>query len=97
MAFETWVKDSHTQYFGNNDFNTTSLPKYEALVISDEVNKEKFTVYLKSHQQGQTYYYNFCKHCVETGVEKWFVCLDKMTSTYYDKAGIEILIENVPQ
>ena len=97
MAFETWVKNSHTKYFGNNDFNTTSLPKYEALVISDEVNKEKFTVYLKSHQQGQTYYYNFCKHCLETGVEKWFVCLDKMTSTYYDKAGIEILIENVPQ
>jgi len=96
-AFEPWVKDSHTQYFGNNDFNTTSLPKYEELIISDEVNKEKFTAYLKSHQQGQTDYYTFCKHCAETGIEKWFVCLDKMTCTYYDKAGTEVLVENVPQ
>jgi len=96
-AFETGVKDSHTKYFGNDDFSTTSLPKYDDLLIVDEVNKDKFSAYLKSHQQGQTEYYTFCKNCAETGIEKWFVCLDKMTCTYYDKAGNEILIENVPQ
>lgn len=62
-----------------------------------KVNKEKFTAYLKSHQQGQTDYYTFCKHCAETGIEKWFVCLDKMTCTCYDKSGNEVLVENVPQ
>ncbi|WP_421945176.1 DUF1398 domain-containing protein [Pedobacter sp.] len=96
-AYETWVKDSHTQYFGVSDFSTASLPKYDELAITDEIDKEKFVGYLKSHQQGQTDYYTFCKHCAETGIEKWSVCLDKMTCTYYDKAGTEVLVENVPQ
>ncbi|MDN3587519.1 DUF1398 family protein [Pedobacter aquatilis] len=96
-AFETWVEDSHTQYFGNDEFNTTSLPKYDNLEITDVLNKDKFVIYLKSHQQGQTDYYTFCKSCAETGIEKWFVCLDKMTCTYYDKAGREVLVENVPE
>ena len=96
-AYETWVKDSHTQYFSVSDFSTASLPKYDELAITDEIDKEKFVGYLKSHQQGQTDYYTFCKHCAETGIEKWSVCLDKMTCTYYDKAGTEVLVENVPQ
>jgi uncharacterized protein YbcV (DUF1398 family) len=33
---------------------------------------------------------------VETGVEKWFVGLDKMTCIYYDKIGNEILVEQIP-
>jgi uncharacterized protein YbcV (DUF1398 family) len=29
-------------------------------------------------------------------LEKWFVSLDEMTCTYYDKAGNKILVEKVP-
>ena len=28
IAFETWVIDSHTEYYGKNDFKTKSLPQY---------------------------------------------------------------------
>jgi uncharacterized protein YbcV (DUF1398 family) len=96
MAFETWVIDSHTDYFGANDYRTSSLPMYIDLVVAHTSNKTKFERYLKIHQQGQTDYLTFCKHCAETGIEKWFVCLTKMTCTYYDKAGNEILIEQIP-
>lgn len=96
-AFETWVKDSHTEYFGKNDYQTKSQPQYENLVIANDSDKEKFTHYLKIHQQGETDYFTFCQQCAETGIEKWFVCLDKMTCTYYDKAGSEILIEEILQ
>jgi uncharacterized protein YbcV (DUF1398 family) len=51
---------------------------------------------LKIHQQGKTDYITFCKDCAETGIEKWFVSLDEMTCTYYDKAGNKVLIEKVP-
>lgn len=34
-GFETWVKDSHTEYFGDTNFSTQSNPKYDELVISD--------------------------------------------------------------
>ena len=95
-AFETWVKDSHTEYFGENGYQTKSQPQYENLLIANDSDKEKFSHYLKIHQQGETDYFTFCKQCAETGIEKWFVCLDEMTCTYFDKAGREILVEKIP-
>lgn len=97
VAFETWVIDSHTVYKGANGFKTESLPQYESLVIDDDCDKETFGRYLKSHQQGKTDYYQFCKHCAETGVEKWIVNLVSMTCTYYDKAARPVLIEGIPE
>lgn len=96
IAFETWVVDSHTKYFGQNDFTTKSNSKYDALQITNNCDKEKFISYLKIHQRGATDYFTFCKHCAETGIEKWLVELEKMTCTYFDKAGNIILIENIP-
>lgn len=95
-AFETWVIDSHTDYFGNSDFQAQSQPKYQKLEIADKCNGKMFGNYLKIHQQGKTDYYTFCNHCAETGIEKWFVSLEEMTCTYYDKAGNKILEEPIP-
>ncbi len=96
-AYETRVKDGHTEYFGENGYRTSSSPIYEEKQISDSGNKTAFEHYLKIHQHGKTDYLTFCNDCAETGIEKWFVCLDKMTCTYYDKAGKEILVEVIPQ
>ncbi|MEC7263914.1 MAG: DUF1398 family protein [Bacteroidota bacterium] len=96
LSFETWVFDSHTEYFGENGFQTNSKPKYENLIVADISDKDKFGEYLKIHQKGKTDYFTFCNHCAETGIEKWNVDLEKMTCTYYDKAGNKILVEIVP-
>ena len=90
-GFETWVKDSHTVYFGKNDFCIQSKPNYQELSIAANSDKENFKSRLKEHQQGKTDYFTFCKDCAETGIEKWMVRLDAMTCTYYDKPGNEIL------
>ena len=96
ISFETWVCDSHTIYFGKNGFKTKSKPKYDNLKITDISDKDHFGEYLRIHQNGETDYFTFCNHCAETGIEKWNVNLEKMTCTNYDKAGNEILVENVP-
>ena len=95
-AFETWVVDSHTEYFGKDGYTTKSKPKYEGLIIAPNSDKEKFSHCLKIHQQGKTDYLTFCNDCAATGIEKWIVSLDAMTCTYYDKAGNEILTEQIP-
>lgn len=95
-SFETWVKDSNTEYFGENDFKTTSEPQYKDLAIADDSDQEKFIQQLKSHQRGETDYMKFCEDCAETGIEKWIVDLDQFTCIYYDKAGNEILTEEIP-
>ena len=51
IAFETWVVDSHTNYFGTDNFEITSDAQYDDLMIVDDVNIEKFTAYLKNHQK----------------------------------------------
>ncbi len=96
-AYETRVKNSDTDYFGANDYRASSIPMYGDLAIADSSDKAKFEHYLKIHQQGETDYLTFCRQCAETGIEKWFVCLDEMTCTYYDKAGNKILAEQIPQ
>lgn len=96
-AYETWVKDGHTEYFGKKNYRTSSHAKYEDLDIANTNNKEEFKLYLKIHQQGETDYFTFCKQSAETGIGKWFVCLDKMTCTYYNKAGNEVLVEQIPE
>jgi len=95
-TFETWVKDSHTIYFGINGFQTQSNPQYDNLEIMPHLELDKFKDYLKIHQQGQTDYYTFCQHCAQTGIEKWIVDLSQMTCTYYDQSNIAVLTENIP-
>ena|SRR5690606_15497998 len=97
IGFVTWVKDSRTEYLGENNFTTNSKPKYDELIISGNSDKENFQTQLKKHQQGETDYFTFCKDCAKTGIEKWVVRLDEMTCIYYDKVGNEILVEQIPQ
>lgn len=96
VAFETWVNDSHTVYFGNANYQIQSTGKYNLLSISSESKVEAFKNCLKIHQNGETDYFMFCQHCAETGIEKWIVSLTEMTCTYFDVEGNEILIEQIP-
>src|ERR1700712_3421195 len=85
--YETFVSDGHTLFFGNNNYQIQSDPKYSELNIANISDKERFKHYLKSHQRGQTDYPTFCNHSAQTGVEKWTVDMNLMTCTYYDKAS----------
>lgn len=95
-SFKTRVKDSQTEYFGENGYSTKSQPKYDELMIENKVDKELFIKQLKSHQRGETDYMKFCKDCAETGIEKWIVDLNQFTCIYYDQSGNEILTEEIP-
>ena len=95
-SFETFVFDNHTNYYGKDDFQTSSEGFLEALTIADESNIEQFKADLKAHQQGKTDYMTFLNDCAKSGVEKWIVVMDKMTCSYYDKAGKEMVVETIP-
>jgi len=94
--YEAYVSDGHTDYHGRSDYTATVPAKYEPMAIANIPQTEKFVAELLAHQQGKTDYLTFIKMCAETGIEKWEICMDKMTCTYYDKAGNEILVEKIP-
>jgi len=96
IGYDTFVADGHTDYYGENNFKTSTGVKYDSLAIAEKSNADQFKHDLKSHQQGKTDYPTFCSDCAKSGIEKWAVRMDKMTCTYYDRAGDEILVELVP-
>jgi uncharacterized protein YbcV (DUF1398 family) len=96
IYYETFVGDGHTDYFGKDDYKTSSSAKYASLHISDEADPATFSADLKAHQQGQTDYPTFCNDCAKSGIEKWVVDLRQMTCAYFDRAGCEVLVEEIP-
>jgi uncharacterized protein YbcV (DUF1398 family) len=95
--YETFVSDGHTDYYGVDDYKTSSTAKYAVLSVVENSNVEQFKADLKAHQQGKTDYPTFCNDCAKSGIEKWIVSLGNMTCTYFNKSGNEILQEQVPQ
>jgi uncharacterized protein YbcV (DUF1398 family) len=96
VSFETFVFDNHTNYYGKGNFKTSSEGFLEPLTSADNSNIEQFKADLKAHQQGKTDYITFLNDCAKSGVEKWIVVMDKMTCSYYDKAGNEMVVETIP-
>jgi len=95
--YEAYVTDGHIDYH-NGSKHTAKVPaKYDPLIIADTSKNEEFKAELVAHQQGKTDFLTFIKMCAVFGIEKWAICMDKMTCTYYDKAGNEILVEEIPQ
>lgn len=96
MYYETFVCDGHTHYFGDNDYKASSAARYEPMVIAEECNTEQFKKDLKIHQQGGSDFPQFINSCAAQGIKKWAVSMQKMTCTYFDKAGNEVLVEQIP-
>ena len=95
--YEAYVTDGHINYHGANSHTAKVPAKYEPLKIAGTPKTEEFKAELLAHQQGKTDFLTFIRMCATFGVEKWAIRMDKMTCTYYDKAGNEILIEQIPQ
>lgn len=94
--YETYVSDGHTDYYGNNNYKTSTQPKYSQLEINKISKVEQFKADLKAHQHGKTDYPTFCEDCAKSGILKWKVNMEKMTCCYYNKAGEEVLVEVIP-
>lgn len=96
VKYKTHVADGHTKFEGSNNFKIQSDPKYPAKIISEKSNKEEFAKGLKEHQQGKNDYPTFCNLSAQHGVDHWTVDTTKMTCTYYDLSGKQVLEEIIP-
>lgn len=95
--YEAYVSDGHIDYHGKNDYTVKVPAKYEPLAIADISKDEEFKTELIAHQQGKTDFLTFIKMCAKFGVERWEICIDKMTCTYYNKVEKKLLVEAIPQ
>src|SRR5690606_7315472 len=91
MHYDTFVINGTSDYYSENH-KVSIGAKYDKLTIAETSNTEQFKSHVEAHQQGNTNYPTFCSDCAKSGIEKWVIYLDKMTCTYYDKAGNEIFV-----
>ncbi|MGE0930998.1 DUF1398 domain-containing protein [Peijinzhouia sedimentorum] len=94
--YEAYVSDGHIDYHGQDNFTAKVPAKYASLAIAETSTMEPFKEALIAHQQGKTDFLTFIKMCATFGIEKWTICMDKMTCSYYNKAGNEVLVEEIP-
>lgn len=97
LHYATFVANGHTDYYGTGGYSISSPAMYDVKEVATVPVEHHFRSALLAHQNGKTDYLTFCNDAATSGVEKWVVRLDAMTCTYYDKAGNEILVEQVPQ
>ena len=94
--YEAYVTDGHIDYHGANHYTAKVPAKYNPLEIASISKGEDFKNELLAHQQGKTDFLTFIQMSATFGIEKWAISMEKMTCTYYDKAGNEILVEQIP-
>jgi uncharacterized protein YbcV (DUF1398 family) len=91
------VADGHSEYFGTNGHGVTSPAAHETLPVADTSNREAFLEHLNRHNRHQTSYLEMSKGVAESGIEKWTVDTNRMTMTFYDRAGRELLVEAIEE
>ncbi len=56
---------------------------------------EAFLEHLRRHEQGATTSLEMSRGLAQSGIEKWTVDTGRMTMTFYDRAGREMLVEQI--
>lgn len=93
--YDSYVTDGHSEYFGKRGYTVISPPAHERLSIAETSNRERFLQHLKLSEQGKTTYIEMSRGFAESGIEKWSVDTSKMTMTFSDKAGNDMLVESI--
>jgi uncharacterized protein YbcV (DUF1398 family) len=94
-TYDSYITDEHSEYVGEDGQKVVSPPIHKKLSIAATRNRENFMRYLRLHEQGKTSYEEMSQGLAESGVEKWTFDTNKMTLTYFDKAGELFLVEDI--
>ena len=92
---DSFITDGHSEYHGADKQKLVSAPEHEKLTVADISNREGLLIHLNLHEQGKTDYLQMSQGLADSGIEKWTFDSRQMTIAYYDKAGNELLLEDI--
>ena len=93
--YDSFITDGHSEYFGIDNQMVISPPVHKKLTIANTSSREDLLKHLNLHNQGKTNYLEMSRGLAESGIEKWSFDTSKMTITYYDTEGREMLVEAI--
>ena len=95
VQYDSFIMDGHSEYYGNHGQKLVSPPVHEYIAIAKTTNRESFLNQLNLHSEGKTNYLELSTGLANSGIEKWTFDTHKMTLTYYDRDGREMLVEEI--
>lgn len=95
IKYDSFISDGHSEYYGEDGQKLVSPPAHENLIVADISNLEALHIHLNLHEQGKTDYFQMSQGLADSGIEKWTFDTEQMTIAYYDKAGNELLLEDI--
>jgi uncharacterized protein YbcV (DUF1398 family) len=93
--YDSYLTDGHSEYFGQGGHRVVSPAVHEVLLVAETGQHETFLQHLRRHELRQTTYLEMSRGLAQSGIEKWTVDTGRMTMTFYDKAGREMLVEQI--
>ena len=93
--YDSYLADGHSEYFGQGGHRVVSPPVHGVLPVAETGQRETFLQHLSRHQRRQTTYAEMSRGLAQSGIEKWTVDTGRLTMTFYDKAGREMLVEQI--
>jgi uncharacterized protein YbcV (DUF1398 family) len=93
--YDSYLADGHSEYFGKGGHRVVSPPVHEVLPVAEAGQRETFLQHLRRHERRESTYLEMSRGLAESGIEKWTFDTGRMTMTYYDKAGREMLVEQI--
>jgi uncharacterized protein YbcV (DUF1398 family) len=97
LYYEHFLSDGRIIYHGKNGFELSGPVKWATMQVALKGNPKGLQCFLGIHQAGQTNYLIFCEQAASSGVEKWIVDIVKMKCIYFDLAGNEMVVEEIPE
>jgi uncharacterized protein YbcV (DUF1398 family) len=93
--YVSYLADGHSEYFGEGGYRVVSPPVHELLPVAETSRREAFLEHLGRHERRETTYLEMSRGLAQSGIKKWTVDTGRMTMTFYDMAGNEMLVEQI--
>jgi uncharacterized protein YbcV (DUF1398 family) len=94
-TYDSFIADGHSEYHGANGQELVGPPSHEVFAIAETCDKEQFLWYMRQVEHGGIGYEEMSKALADNGVERWTFDTERLTITYFDKAGNVLLTETV--
>lgn len=92
---DSFLADGHSEYFSEDGHKVIGTATHEALAVAATANSARVREHLQRHSRGETSYLEMSKGLAAGGIAKWTLDTSRMTISYCDVAGDEVLVEEI--
>lgn len=92
---DSFPSDGHSEYIGEDGYKVVGSATHETLAVAEVASPDQLRHHLQRHNRGETSYVEMSKGLAASGIAKWTFDTKRMTISYWDSAGDDVLVEDI--